>query len=101
MQPDSRRMKKFGLYSCTWNDGCSMHLGPPVIQLFGSTPGSTNALAGCGGMAGAGACALREAMANAAMKAGLKACSHVRPAVVGAAFRRPVHVIMTSSCSAA
>src|SRR5687768_10364732 len=65
MQPDCRRMKKFGLYSCTWNDGCSMHLGPPVIHDFGSTPGSTKELAGCGGIAdaagaaGAGACASR------------------------------------------
>src|SRR5215470_18433854 len=51
MQPDSRRMKKFGLYSCTCHAGISAHFGPPVIHDLGSTPGSMNALAGWGGVA--------------------------------------------------
>src|SRR5688500_19119960 len=62
MQPDCRRMKKFGLYSCTCQAGISMHFGPLTLQRSGSTPGSMNALAGCMGAAGgaagaAGACA--------------------------------------------
>src|SRR5258705_13426964 len=64
MQPDSRRMKKFGLYSCTCHAGISMHFGPPVIHVFGSAPGSMNALGGWAGMAGAdgaGVCAAADA----------------------------------------
>src|SRR5262245_28442745 len=40
MHPDSRRMKKFGLYSWISHGGMDVQSGPPVRQLAGSVPAS-------------------------------------------------------------
>ena len=50
MHPDCRRMKKFGLYSCTCQFGISVHFGPPERQAAGKVPGSKALAGGSGGV---------------------------------------------------
>src|SRR5688500_12784938 len=46
MHPDSRRMKKSGLYSCTCQSGMPSHVGPLAFQAWGNTPGTSDCAAG-------------------------------------------------------